>query len=128
MTTETETANEIFNDARFMHSEAIRQLEAGDIGDAAEKAWCATRRATEALIFVDTGDRVGNTTGISTKLRSLGRGSELARSLQDHYGATARFLHSDCFYNGSCAPVEDTERRIIETGQYIVDAERLAFG
>ena len=127
MTTGTQTASDIFADARFMHSEALRLLEAGDIRDAAEKAWCATRRATEALILVATGERCVNTTGISTQIRSLGRGSELARSLQDRYGATARFLHGDCFYNGSCEPVEDTERRVRETDRYIADAERLAF-
>ena len=37
-------------------------------------------------------------------------------------------LHSHCFYMGLCDPLEDTERRIRETSDYIDDAERLADG
>ena len=55
MTTETHTVAGIFADARFMHSESLRLLEAGDLRDAAEKAWCATKRATDALILRHTG-------------------------------------------------------------------------
>ena len=39
----------IFADARAVHADALRMLESGDIRDAAEKAWCATKRATDAL-------------------------------------------------------------------------------
>ena len=35
-------------------------------------------------------------------------------------------LHGDCFYAGLCEPIDDTERRIRETADYIDDAERLA--
>ena len=35
-------------------------------------------------------------------------------------------LHGGCFYNGLCDPIEDTERRIRETADYIGDAERMA--
>ena len=35
---------EIFTDARTVHSEALERLREGDIRDAAEKAWCATKR------------------------------------------------------------------------------------
>ena len=45
----TSRVQEIFDDARLMHSEALERLAAGDIRDAAEKAWCATKRATDAL-------------------------------------------------------------------------------
>ena len=36
--------------------------------------------------------------------------------------------HGECFYNGLCDPLEDTERRIRRTADYIDDAERLAEG
>ena len=41
----------IFADARQVHAEAIERMEQGDIRDAAEKAWLATLRATNALIW-----------------------------------------------------------------------------
>ena len=54
MTTTTGRAPAIFADARALHADALRLLEAGDIRDAAEKAWCATKRATDALILART--------------------------------------------------------------------------
>ena len=35
-------------------------------------------------------------------------------------------LHGDCFYAGLCEPIDETERRIRMTVDYIDDAERLA--
>ena len=37
-------------------------------------------------------------------------------------------LHGRCFYNGHCDPLEETERRIRETADYIDAAQRLAGG
>ena len=58
MTTATiqDQVDEIFADARRMQTQAVERLEAGDLRDAAEKAWCATKRATDALILARTGD------------------------------------------------------------------------
>lgn len=39
MTTTTDRISAIFADARAVHDDALRLLEAGDIRDAAEKAW-----------------------------------------------------------------------------------------
>jgi hypothetical protein len=50
----TDRARELFDDARGLHADALRRLEAGDIRDAAEKAWGATKRATDALILART--------------------------------------------------------------------------
>ena len=51
----TDRVSAIFDDARSVQADALRLLEAGDVRDAAEKAWCATRRATDALILARTG-------------------------------------------------------------------------
>ena len=48
--------DELFADARNVHAQAIERLQNGDIRDAAEKAWCATKRATDALILDRTGE------------------------------------------------------------------------
>ncbi len=121
-----QTPHEIFADARAVHSSSLERLAAGDIRDAAEKAWCATKRATEALLLAVTGELPPTTVRVSSGLRGLSRESEAARSLQSRFAETVRFLHHDCFYNGHCEPQDSTERLIRETAQYIEDAEALA--
>jgi hypothetical protein len=120
------TPEAIFADARAMYEAAVERLEADDILDAAEKAWCATRRASDALILVLTGrepERVPETT---RELRRLGNNDSGVALLVDRYAAMRDFLHGDCFYFGLCEPVEDTERRIRQTFEYINDAARVA--
>ena len=51
----TERVSQMFGDARHMQGEAMARLADGDVRDAVEKAWCATKRATEALILARTG-------------------------------------------------------------------------
>ena len=121
-----QTPQDIFADARAVQASALERLAAGDVRDAAEKAWCATKRATEALLLAVNGEIPPTTVGVSGGLRGLGRQNEGARSLQDRFGFNARYLHHDCFYNGHCEPLDDTERLIQETTQYIEDAEALA--
>ena len=55
----TDRVNEIFADARAMQAQALQRLEQGDVRDAAEKAWCATKRATDALVLARTGEEPG---------------------------------------------------------------------
>ena len=49
-----------------------------------------------------------------------------ALSLVSRYYTRQGHLHGDCFYCGLCEPLDDTERRIRETADYIQDAEQLA--
>ena len=126
MSTETQNANAIFADARLMYSHAMERWHAGDVRDAAEKGWCAMRRAAEALILARTGQPCPNTSAVSRELRALGRRDETAYLLAGHYGAAARYLHGDCFYSGLCEPLDDTERRIREVANFIATAENLA--
>ena len=121
-----QTPQEICADARAVQASAPEQLAAGDIRDAAEKAWCATERATEALLLSVNGEFPPTTSLVSRGLRGLGRGSEKWRSLQSRFACTAQFLLHDCFYDGHCEPVEDTEQLIRDVSKYIEDAELLA--
>ena len=121
-----QTPQEIFADARVAHASALERLSVGDICDAAEKAWCATKRATEALLLAVTGDVSPTTVRVSSGLRGLARENAAVRSLQNRFACNLQFLQHDCFYNGHCEPFEDTERLIREAAQYIEDAERLA--
>jgi hypothetical protein len=95
--------------------------------DAAEKAWGATLRATNALILAKTGDEPEKTPLSSRKLDELSRkdGEIKTLRLSERYRTRADSLHGDCFYLGIYDP-ETAKRRIRETKQYIQDARKLA--
>ena len=126
MTTATiqDQVDEIFADARLMHAQAVEQLERGDVRDAAEKAWCATKRATDALILALIGEEPGPTGFTSDCLDDLVASGRAPNSLQRRYYSRLSQLHGACFYTGACN--RHTERRIRETANYISDAETLA--
>ncbi len=123
-TTTQDQVDEIFADARYMHSQAIEILEHGDIRDAAEKAWCATKRATDALILALIGEGPGPTGFTSNSLDDLVASGRATNSLQRRYYSRLSQLHGACFYTGACN--RHTERRIRETDAYIADAQALA--
>lgn len=116
--------DEIFADAREMQAQAIELFDNGDIRDAAEQAWCATKRATDALILVRTGEEPVTTAVTTNSLDSLARRDPDTRRMQGRYYSRIHNLHGMCFYAGFCN--DQTERRIRETVAYIDDAEALA--
>ncbi len=115
---------EFFTDARQVHAQAIERLEAGDLRDAAEKAWCATKRATDALILARIGEEPPTTAATSDHLDNLCRRAPEIRTLQGRYYSRIHHLHGMCFYSGYCN--DQTERRIRETDAYIDATEQLA--
>ena len=116
----------IFADARAVHADALRLLEAGDIRDAAEKAWCVTKRATDALILARTGTEPEISPETTRGLNGLAVADQAIRPLRRRYFSRQSELHGSCFYLGDCEPFDEVERRIRETTDYINDAERLA--
>ena len=126
MTTANQSVANIFADAWQMHEASLRCLAENDIRDAAEKAWCATMRATAALVFSRTGTAPEKSTGISRDLRSLARQDKRARGLALRYFVRQSVLHGDCFYLGVCEPLEDIADLIRDTLGYLQDAETLA--
>jgi hypothetical protein len=119
--TQLQSPQAIFADARDVYAQAIERLDQGDTRDAAEKAWCATKRATDALLLARTGEEPGPT---SDSLDDLVASDPTSASLQGRYYSRLSQLHGACFYTGACN--QHTERRIRGTVQYIDDAERLA--
>ena len=115
---------ELFANARLVHSQAIARLDAGDVRDAAEKAWCATKRATDALILALTGEEPVTTARTTDELDALADRDPQARTLLGRYFSRLGQLHGACFYDARCNP--QTERRIRETAAYIDDAQNLA--
>ena len=102
-------------------------LAKGDIrGTPAEKAWCATKRATDAQLLARTGEPPGPAGIASDGLDDLVSLDPTAASLHGRYYSRLSQLHSACFYTGACN--QHTERRIKETADYIADAEILAAG
>ena len=126
MTTAQVDAERVFAAARRMHESALRRMAAGDIRDAAEKAWCAAKRATNGLILARTGVEPRRSADTGSGLRALERVEPDAGSLQARYYERQGALHGECFFIGLCEPVEGIERLIRETADYIEDAQRLA--
>ena len=122
----TDRVPAIFADARAVHADALRLLEVGDIRDAAEKAWCAAKRATDALILARTDTEPEISSDTARGLVRLATEDQVFRAMRRRYHSRQSMLHGDCFYLGLCQPIDDTERRIRQTADYIRDAERLA--
>ena len=116
---------EAFVGARVMHAMALERLKASDIRDAAEKAWCATKRAT-GLIIARTGRAPDKSPDTTRMLRELCLDDPQVSQLRPRYSIARDELHGDCFYSGLCDPLEDTLRLIRGTSDYIDEAERLA--
>ena len=125
MTTVETNAAYIFEDARHMRDAALERMAAGDIRDAAEKAWCATMRATEALVLARTGQEPGKSTAAGRRLRALANNDQALWDLRLHFLERQEVLHGECFYHAYYDPPE-IERMVRETADYVGDAERLA--
>ncbi len=126
MVASTHRVPAIFADARNVHADALRMLEAGDIRDAAEKAWCATKRATDALILARTGVEPLISSDISEGMARLATDDYAFRPLRKRYHITLSYLYGACFSLGVCEPIDEVNCLIRQTADYINDAERLA--
>ena len=127
MTTIEANAASIFEDARHMGDAAVERMAAGDVRDAAEKAWCATMRATEALVLARTGLEPGESIVASRRLRVLSLNDPSLLNLRDRYIARQEVLHGECFYHDYYNPAE-IDRFVNDTADFVRDAERLARG
>ena len=125
MTTTEASPASIFADARRMYDAALERMESGDIRDAAEKAWCATVRAAEALVLARTGEGPSTSTAAGRRLRVASRVDPALRELRRIYIERQTILHGECFYHDDCEP-DETEELIRETMDFIRDAEALA--
>lgn len=124
----TDRIAQIFRDARELQASAAERLDQGDIRGAAEKAWGAAKRATDALILAGTGREPERTPEAGAALRMMASlDPEIRRArLVRRYHSRQVVLHVECFYNHLCEPLDETERRIRGTDGYIRDAHRLA--
>ena len=121
-----ELAAAIFADARVLYADALEMLESGKLRNAAEKAWGATKRATDALIIACGAPEPRTTRQTALGLRTLAKDSAAFSLLKTRYNELARELHGRAFYDGICEPEDALIQRIISTEAYIRDAEDLA--
>ena len=90
----TDRVSEIFADAHGLYESAIERLEAGDIRDAADKAWCAIKRASDALILARTGNEPEKSPVTTRELRRLGnRDPDVAPLVNQYAAARLDFTH-----------------------------------
>ena len=124
----TDRVRQLFADARALQAGALEMLALGDVRNAAEKAWGATKRATDALVLARIGEEPERTPESAQGLLLLQAEDDLVREARmvGRYYTRQGHLHGDCFYAGLCEPIEGTERRTRMTADYIDDAERLA--
>ncbi len=122
----TDDTRRIFEDARLMSTSALTLLDTGDIRDAAEKAWCAVKRAADGLISARTGMEPRTSSATWRSLRAVAADYPLAQELVEGYRAYQRDLHGRCFYYGDCEPADAVVAAIRDTASYVQLAERLA--
>ena len=123
---ETKKVDFLFADARTLYDDALEILDEGRLRNAAEKAWCATKRATDALILARTETEPRTSGQTMRMLRKLRRQDPSLEQLRLQYGARQSFLHGRCFYDGILEPEEDIIADVRETIDYIQDAEAMA--
>ena len=112
-----------FADAWELYAAAIEIMELGKPRIAAEAAWGATKRATDALILARTGREPSGTGQTSRRIIYLGRIDPDVSVLARQYNDRIVELHGRCLYMGICNEVYDPIRG---TADYIRSAEQLA--
>ena len=73
-----------------------------------------------------TSEEPPSTHDTTEALLALARHSDAYETLVGRYFTRISYLHGTCFHTGLCGP--NTERRILETAQYIDDTQNLAAG
>ena len=113
-------------DARDLHQDALEMLEQDRLRNAADKAWCATKRATDALILARTGDEPGTSGQTMRMIRQLRGQDPSLEQLRLQYSSRQSLLHGQAFYDGILEPADDIIRDVQQTIDYIRDAEAMA--
>ena len=118
-------ADALMQDAHAMQSAALQCLEADDWRDAAEKAWCAARNATKALVLEVDEAESQRSTKIEVGMRNLARqrGGEWL-TLRGRYSEIVHYLHAEAFYDGSYT--DDVPDLVRQVSDYIELAEKLS--
>ena len=122
----TDRVSFLFADARALYDNALEMLAQGKRRNAAEKAWSATKRATDALVLAREGGEPQSAGQARRALLRMSTGDPAVGTLQGEYHIRARMLHTDCFDEGNCEPEQEMAGLIRATISYIQTAEGLS--
>jgi len=126
------TANEVqmlLRDAEYLYQEALKELEAGKLRKAAENAWGAAAKATDALLYARAKVEVVRGLGRTRELYKLAKADQEVRELRltKEYNDRILHLHGNCFYEGIYEiPDVDLKELIVETRKYIENVKKLS--
>ena len=126
MATTTDRVSELFADAHELYADALEMLAQGRLRNAAEKAWCATKRSTDAMVLARTGDEPQSAGQARRALLRLSSNGPAFETFQGQYSTRSLLLHINCFYDGNCEPEAEMTALIQATDSYIQDAINLA--
>ena len=123
---QTERVAFLFADARDLFQDALEMLDQDRLRNAADKSWCATKRATDALILARTGEEPSTSGQTMRMIRQLRRQDPSLEQMRVSYAHRQSFLHGAAFYDGILEPADDIIADVRETIDYIRDAEAMA--
>ncbi len=126
MATTTDRVSELFADARELYGDSLEMLDQGRLRNAAEKAWGATKRSTDAMVLARTGQEPQSAGQARRALLRLSNAGAAFEDFQGQYSTRTLLLHINCFYDGNCEPEIEMTALIRATNAYIEDAENLA--
>ncbi len=117
-------ADALMQDARAMQSADLERLDEEDWRDAAEKAWCAARNATKALVLEVDEAEIWRSTKIEGAMRNIARrrGGEWL-TLRSRYSEIVHYLHAEAFYEG--AYTDDIPELVHQGTDFIALADQL---
>ena len=126
MATTTDRVSELFADAHELYADALEMLAQGRLRNAAEKAWGATKRSTDAMVLARTGVEPQSAGQAQRALLRLSSNGPALETFQGQYSTRSLLLHINCFYDGNCEPEAEMTAVIRATDLYIQDAINLA--
>ena len=126
MATTTDRVSELFADAQALYADALEMLDQGRLRNAAEKAWGATRRSTDAVLLARTGEEPLSKGKVGGALLKLGSQSPAIAIFLGQYSTRSQLLYLNCAYDGNCEPEEEMTALIRETDLYMQEARNLA--
>ena len=109
-----------------MYQDALEMLDQDRLRNAAGKAWCATKRATDALILAGTGEEPITSGQTMRMIRQLRGQDPSLEPLRVSYAHRQSFPHGAAFYDGILEPADDIIADVRETIDFIRDAEAKA--
>ena len=126
MSTPDVRVTELFDDAQVLYGDALEMLGMGKLRNAAEKAWGATKRSTDAMVLARTGNEPQSAGQARRALLRMRNDGQDFLAFHGEYSIRSELLHVNCFYDGNCEPEAEMTALIRATDSYIAEARNLA--